>query len=915
MGFLKLLLNIGLILAMSFGINGNFEIIRRLSVNTIPIHYNIKLIPYLEEDNSTFHGESNVKIVIYHASQSISLHSRELEINERETTLINDKGTVYKPMEHIHDNVTNILTLNFKNTLSPGFYILNLKFVGILSEVGSVQIGFMKFPYINKEGNKIWIAATQFEPNGARRMFPCWDEPALKATFNISVIHHQKYIALSNMPIREQFQKKKGFILTHFNTTPIMSTYLVAIVIIPISDFTCVSNADETINIWYNSSLASRIKLAYTIAQRITPLLIEYTNSSEKVPKMNHVIIPNFPVYGMENWGLIIYSQESGILYDEIKQPRYKATRTAMLVIHEIIHQWFGNLVTPSWWSYQWLKEGFAMFIQSYILDNLSKFGVVGNFQVNFLMAINQYCLLQDSGSMNSVTLKLNNTLEDGLLFSNEVYVKAPILLRMLHSTITAEVFQKGLIKYLATYQFNSTTPDDLWSTMQSALDESDVPHEDYKIKEVMDTWMNQDRYPIVNVKKNYETGEVTISQICFQKFNETITNKWWIPVTFATQSNPNFSNTMPKYWLRPDQNISFTINSNDWIILNLQQTGYYRVNYDIRNWYKISNYLHSGKYKNIHVFNRAQIINDAFFFMMKENKEISGYLFINIISYLSLETDYVAWYPLFRILTRLKKTLLLPKLENVKLRLIELFDRLLLKIGYEENPHDDDLTIMTKIDVLKFACIFGHVKCKAMAAVKLNKHLERPKIYKIRHWQKFVYCSGLMTANKATWDKMLKLYLKEKHQTEKYQKKLLKSLSCAENPDIIINYLNITAFNTSLFHEKEHSLVFIYIIENHARNDLILDYVLNNFEIIKPKSFTINAMITLILSNVYSDEQIDKVKKFSEDIINQLDPNTSSTIQEWIKKRKHYVKKLTDTFSRRFYSTHPPYDSINLDN
>ncbi|XP_018338395.1 PREDICTED: aminopeptidase Q-like [Trachymyrmex septentrionalis] len=912
MGFLKLLLNIVLILAMSFSING-FEIIRPLSVNTIPIHYNIELTPNLEEDNSTFHGESNVKIVIYHASQNINLHSRELEINERATTLINDKGTVYKPMKHIHDNVTNILTLNFENTLSPGFYILNLKFTGILSEVGFVQTGFMKFPYTNKEGNKMWVAATHFEPNGARRMFPCWDEPALKATFNISVMHHENHIVLSNMPIRQEWQRG-DLILTHFNTTPIMSTYLVAIVIIPVqSGFARVSNANETINIWCNSSLASQVNLAHIIAQRITPLLIEYTNSSEKVPKMDHVIIPNFPIHGMENWGLIIYSQASGIFYDDKKQPRYKKTGTAMIVTHEIIHQWFGNLVTPSWWSYQWLKEGLAMFLQSYLLD-LSKFGAVGNFQVNFLiMGFNQYCLLQDIGSLNSVTLKLNNTLEDYSLFSTEVYVKAPILLRMLHSTITAEVFQKGLIKYLATYQFKSTTPDDLWSTMQSALDESNVPHKDYKIKGVMDTWMNQDRYPIVNVKKNYETGEVTISQICFQRFNETVTNKWWIPVTFATQSNPNFSNTVPRHWLRPDQNISFTINSNDWIIVNLQQTGYYRVNYDIRNWYKISNYLHSGKYKNIHVFNRAQIINDAFFFIMEENKEISGYLFINIISYLSQETDYMAWYPLFRIITRFKKTLLLPGLENIKFRMIELFDRLLQKIGYEENPHDDDLTIVTRVDVLKFACIFGHVNCKTMAAIKLSKYLENPRIYKIPQWQKFVYCSGLMTANKATWDKMLKLYLKKTYKTEKYQKKLLKSLSCAENPDIIINYLNITAFNTSLFHDKEHSLAFMYIIENHARNDLILDYVLNNFEIIKPKSLTTNVMITLILSNIYSDEQIDKVKKFSEGIINQLDPHASPTIQESIKERKDYVKKSIDTFRRRFYSRHP-YDSINPD-
>ena len=107
---------------------------------------------------------------------------------------------------------------------------------------------------------------------------------------------------------------------------------------------------------------------------------------------------------------------------------------------------------------------------------------------------------------------------------------------------------------------------------------------------------------------------------------------------------------------------------------------------------------------------------------------------------------------------------------------------------------------------------------------------------FRIPQWQKFVYCSGLMTANKATWDKMLKLYLKKTYKTEKYQKKLLKSLSCAENPDIIINYLNITAFNTSLFNRKERSFIIKSILDKHSNNNLILDYILNNFETIKPK-------------------------------------------------------------------------------
>lgn len=156
MGFLKLLLNIGLILAIRTipCIGKNLEIIERLSKNTIPVQYNIDLTAYLEEGNFTFYGKSNVQVKIRnHASSKISLHSRELEINETATTLINDNGTVYKPIKHIHNNVTDILTLNFNDVLSPGLYNLSMEFVGYLSEP-SEKLGFMKFSYTVLEEKK-----------------------------------------------------------------------------------------------------------------------------------------------------------------------------------------------------------------------------------------------------------------------------------------------------------------------------------------------------------------------------------------------------------------------------------------------------------------------------------------------------------------------------------------------------------------------------------------------------------------------------------------------------------------------------------------------------------------------------------------------------------------------------------------
>ncbi|KAG5322226.1 AMPN Aminopeptidase, partial [Pseudoatta argentina] len=824
MRFLKLLLNIGVILTRTvFCIDNNLEIINRLPNNTIPIHYNINLTLYLEEGNFIFHGESNINIEIRYKSSKISLHSRDLEINETATTLINDKDTVYKPMKHIHNNVTNILTLNFNNVLLPGLYILNMKFSGNLLPV-SRQGGFIKFPYIDKGNDTKWLAATYFEPDGARRTFPCWDEPALKATFNISVKHHQKYGVLSNMPIREQFLEQDGMMQTHFDITPIMSTYIVAIVM---SDFVRVSNANETINIWCKSSLTSKVKFVHSIAEKVVEFLIQYTNSSQKIPKMDHVLISNFTVGGMENWGLIIY-HESKIIYDDSSDPIYRKTEIAITVAHELTHQWFGNLVTPSWWSYLWLNEGFASFFETYIINKIFQDWRLMNF---LLIRTLQQCFLKDIGSMNSVTLKLGNTFEKKSLFSDEVYKKAPVLLRMLHNTITDEVFRKGLITYLTTHQFSSASPDDLWSAMQSALDESNVPHKDYRIKEVMDTWMNQERYPFVDVVRNYETGEVTISQTCVRQYSETSqTTKWWIPITFATQSNPDFSNTIPRYWLRPDQhNISFIISPDDWIIVNLQQTGYYRVTYDIKNYQKLAHYLNSKEYKNIHVVNRAQIIIDLLAMVFADR--INGYLFIHLISYFFQEREYAAWQPLFQMIESIPTILLLPEFYHIKIRLTQLLEILLDYVGYIDNPNDDDITKLTRLDALKWACTLGHEKCKKMTALKLSEHLMHPKTHKIPYEEEFMYCTGMMAANKTTWDKMLELYLKD----EKVEKQILESLSCAEDPDIIINYLNIISLNTSLFHDDEHSFVFKNVLEKYACNDKIRDYVLKNMEIIKP--------------------------------------------------------------------------------
>ncbi|XP_018397965.1 PREDICTED: uncharacterized protein LOC108775982, partial [Cyphomyrmex costatus] len=902
MRFPKLLLNIGLILITRTVscMDNNVEIIDRfLPNNSVPIHYNVKLTPHLEEGNFTFYGESNITIEIRYELSNITLHSWELEINETATTLINDYGTVYKPVKHIQIITSDILVLSFNDVLSPGLYILNMKFAGNLLDSSQKQ-GFMKFSYLSPKGNTRWLAVTHFGPNGARRMFPCWDEPAIKATFSISVTHHEKYSVLSNMPIREQHNEQENMIWTHFETTPVMSTYIVAIAM---SEFVRGPNANGTINMWYRSiTLTSKVKFGHSTADKIVKFLNRYTTSSQKVPKMDHVLIPNFVVDGMENWGLITYD-ESNIIYDDDRDPMLKKIEIALLIAHELAHQWFGNLVTPYWWNYQWLSEGFASFFQMYIINKIFKDWRTTEI---FMFHEIQQCFLKDTEFSNSVIMKYGINFEDDSL-NSYVNKKASVLLRMLQNIITDEVFRNGVIIFLTKHQFHSVTPDDLWSAMQSALNQSDIPHEDYKIKEVMDTWMNQESYPFVHVERNYETGEVTISKICVKQFEEiSCANKWWIPITFATQSNPDFSNTVPRYWLRPDQhNISFTIDPNDWIIVNLQLTGYYRVSYDNENWQKIANYLNSKEYENIHVLNRAQIVIDSFILIFDDR--ISALLFLQLSGYLSKERDYVAWQSLFEVIEHIPKTLLLPEMRHFKIHIQQFLDWLLRNVKYVEDPNDNDVTKLIRINALKWACVVDNEECKNMTVHKLSRHLANPKTYTISRWEKYVYCTGMMTANKTTWDKMFELYVKG--ELKHHDRELLKGLSCARDPDIIINYLNILALNTSLFNNDKHSLVFKYILEQHVRNDIILDYVLENLKIIKPRLLTTLAVIKLILENIYSLEQIDKIFALRtihlleiEDIQQCLFQDTIGSLSSVTLKLGNSLDKLSSKYSTEIY-------------
>ncbi|KAL6260339.1 hypothetical protein P5V15_007870 [Pogonomyrmex californicus] len=799
----------------------------RLFKEVTPMHYKIRLVPYFEEDNSLFKGSLSVNIKIHYDTSNISLHSNKLIINTTATTLLSNNNTTYKPNQHIYHNEIDILTLTFDHVLSSGLYILNMKFKGDLS--ANKTHGFIKRSYINTEGKKTWLAFTYLQIIGARQLFPCWDEPALKATFDISVKHKKKFTALSNMPIWNTDKAEDDMIWTHFDTTPIMSTYLVAIVV---SDFAHIS--DGTTNIWCKSSLTSQVNYALNVIKMVEKFGIQYTNISRQVPKIDHVAIPNFPATAMENWGLIFYN-ETYLVYDHNTHPLSHKKQVAMIIAHEIVHHWFGNLVTSSSWSELWLYEGITEFISSYFLDKIfDESRIMDEFVVNKLHMSFTMC----ESFITNPNRVTNNNLSDYIpLHYFELYLQAPIIMRMLQHIITEEVYHKALVTYLTMYKFSSATSNDLWSIIQTILDQSNVPHENYKIKEVMDTWTNQ------NLLHDHDAYHMIMND-----------NKWRIPITYVTETNRDFSNTSTIMWLEPqDESISFKINPNDWIILNVQQAGYYRVTYDIINWKKIINYLNSDDFTQIHVLNRAQIINDVYYFTMKGLLNVT--FLINVTHYLSQEIDHIPWNPVFKILEQHETFLLMPESLFFKLHMAEIFNGLLKSLTYEENSDDDDITKVLRLNAVKWACILDNLDCKKTATAKLHNHLADPDTYKISPWwEEWIYCFGLKKANQNTWNKVFELYQHNRKQI------FLNYLACSEKPEIINNYLNIIASNTSLFDNALHYSVFKTILKWHVTNNLVFEYILTNLETIKPRSIPMLKIIEDIINN---NRNISNIRNF----------------------------------------------------
>jgi aminopeptidase N len=480
----------------------------RLPVSVIPDRYAITITPDLAAEK--FSGQETIDVDIKEPIDTITLHSVDLELHDvvvaSGSKLLNPTVTMDAPNE--------MASLKFSQTVPPGKASIRISFNGSL---GAQLRGL----YLSKTPARKY-AVTQFESIDARRAFPCFDEPAMKATFDITLVVDDGDTAISNGPIASDTPAGPGKHAVHFRTTLKMSTYLVAMLI---GDFQCVTGGVDDIPIRVCSvpGMQNLSKFALSAAEAAVSFYDKYYAIKYPFGKLDLIGIPDFEAGAMENAGAITF-RETDLLLDD-KTASVEAKRgVAGVIAHEIAHQWFGDLVTMKWWDDIWLNEGFATFMAPKPLIAWHPEWRNDLDQVN---GTNGSLGIDSTRSTRPIRQKAETRNEINALFDGIAYGKAAAVLRMEENWVGEETFRDGIRAYLKKYSYGNAAAEDWWGTMTTATKQPfDV---------VMKSFVDQTGAPLLHATETCgEDGKraVTITQErLLPRSAPAAAQSWTIPI------------------------------------------------------------------------------------------------------------------------------------------------------------------------------------------------------------------------------------------------------------------------------------------------------------------------------------------------------------------------------------------------
>ncbi|KAL7300763.1 hypothetical protein TKK_0006740 [Trichogramma kaykai] len=840
----------------------------RLTPLIRPLKYDILLIPDLDAEK--FRGEVSIQLEISEKQDLIMLHQKALNISS--VDLIANIRKSKMPLEIETSYVVEekeVFVIKPKRVLDVGFYDLHLTFCGSLSDK---IVGFYSSKYKNQLNETRTIATSKFEPTYARRAFPCFDQPEFKAQFSIKLIHPREncYSALSNMNVKSIDVGKPSEELTTvtFADSVPMSTYLVCFIV---SDFVGVTKNAHGLNgktfpisVYTTKQQKAKAAFALDVGVKTIEYYINLFGIDYPLPKLDMAAIPDFVSGAMENWGMVTY-RESRLLYDEKTTSIANKQDIIHVIAHEFAHMWFGNLVTMAWWSDLWLNEGFATYVEFKAADKLFP---ESNFLDHFLFdKLNPALVMDSKANSHPIIQTVNNPDEINAIFDQISYLKGASLLRMMEGFIGENNFYEGITKYLRKYAYKNAETSDLFAELDKTSDN------DINVKNIMDTWTLQMGYPVVFAKQS-DKNTYILTQKRFlvgsdpKKTQSPFDYKWTIPITYVTnkQSTPVlvwFDKDAPYLEIKIDEPI-------DWIKFNVDQVGFYRVNYDQGQWKKLIDTL-QWSHKRLSSRDRAHLLEDIF--SLADVGEVEWSSAMNMTLYLGREKNLVPWKISATKLSKINRLLYadakhFSTLEKYQDYVRELVDGIYHEVSWNVDAGDTAEFLNLRVVVLGLACAVGHKECKedvgAMFKAWINDEEDvrpHPDIRSLVYYYGMKYAGG-----EKEWNVMFDRFAKETDAAEKA--KLMNGLSAVQSSYILKKFIALST-DEKYVRTQDFLGCLTSISNNPEGESLIWDWVRTNWQFLV-KRYTLNdrylgQLIPAVTKSFASFERAKEMEAFFE--------------------------------------------------
>jgi aminopeptidase N len=766
--------------------------VTRLYAQFIPSNYKITLS--ISEDKKSFTGLVEIKgRKTGKPSSRITFHQKALKIKSVKLQQT-DKKEVSKDIivkRIVLQNKQDELRIHTENTLYPGMYTAAIEFSGKITK----NMDGIYPCYFVEDGIKKELIATQFESHHAREAFPCIDEPEAKAIFQLTITNAKDDVALSNTPVLTE--KISGDTKTTiFEETPIMSTYLLAFVTGELTYKEAVSKNGIKIRTYSTRDQIEHTSFALETAVGCMDFYEEYYDIPYPLEKCDFVALPDFASGAMENWGLITFREQT-LLCDEKNTSLGTKQYVALVVAHELTHQWFGNLVTMRWWTDLWLNEGFASWMEYLAVDKLFP-----QWQVWTQFAVDEQQLALKIDALehtHPIEVAVKHPDEIRTIFDAISYQKGASVIHMLQHYLGAEGFRDGLRHYLKKHAYQNTHTIDLWQALEDVTKKP--------VKDFMSAWTGYSGYPLLQVDLVNDHLLITQSRFVTNPVSESRNDPSLWPI-------PLLSHGLDRSTVSQKSNNVPLLTAEPVIKLNIGQTGFYRVNYSHDMQQLQLKVIDNGQFSAI---DRMGLLSDSFEVTKAGYQPVSEYL--DLLEHYSNEDSLSVW-EIIASSTGSIRGVLSRNDEDDELRdLMKPFIRNLAKkqldrLGWEEIPNEDHLD--TLLRPLIVGMVVGSDSEKEVEkALKLYEQKMVGDNHINPDLRGIIYSTAARKGNEKEFNELLELYKKTSSSDEKLS--ITAALTSFRQPELHEQVLNIMTSDVVRLQDTSYWLAYSFM-NRHAR-------------------------------------------------------------------------------------------------